>query len=343
MHDHHWRVSRTVEAAPWDAFVEAADHSTLFHSASWQRVLQQAFDIEIVRLGAWRGETLVGVLPLGIVRRPLAGSVIISLPFAVHAGVITDDPQAGRRLEQSALDLAAERGAAYVELRGREPGALELPTTRHFYTFERTLDPDPEVNLRNVPRKQRAMVRKGIGQGLEAVAERELSTFHALYARSVRNLGTPIYPKRYFEALARVLGDTCEILTVYAGGRAVSSVPSFRHRDRLMPYYAGGLPDARRLHAFDYMYWMLMRRACEGGVRIFDYGRSIDGTGSFAFKKNWGFQPTPLHYRFGGLGDAKVPDLTPSNPAYRLAVSAWKKLPVRVANRIGPLTWPFLA
>ena len=109
-----------------------------------------------------------------------------------------------------------------------------------------------------------------------------------------------------------------------------------------MPYYAGGLANARAVSAFDFMYWSLMRAASARGVEVFDYGRSVEGTGAFAFKKNWGFEPTPLFYRFGALGDRQVPELTPDNPRYRLAIWAWKQLPLPIANRLGPCLWPLL-
>ena len=135
-----------------------------------------------------------------------------------------------------------------------------------------------------------------------------------------------------------MFGDDCEVLTVLSPqGEAVSGVLSFYFRDEVLPYYAGDLPAARELAANDFKYWELMRRACEGGVRVFDYGRSKRGTGSFDFKKNWGFEPAPLHYEYQLFRRDTVPQNNPSNPKYQRAIEAWRKLPRGVVNAIGPL------
>jgi len=246
-------------------------------------------------------------------------------------------------LERRAIAMAEKEGAQHLELRGRDPGSLSLPCVQRFYTFERTLDADPDANLLLIPRKQRAMVRKGIAQGLEADFGTDVETFYALYARSVRDLGTPVYPRRYFAALIENLGERCEMLVVRHGGIPISAVLSFRYRNRIMPYYAGSVPIARSLYAFDFMYWSLMRDASARGIEVFDFGRSVENTGAFAFKKNWGFEPQPLYYRFGALGTRQAPELTPNNPRYRFAIWAWKHLPLPIANRLGPWLWPMLA
>ncbi len=149
--------------------------------------------------------------------------------------------------------------------------------------------------------------------------------------------GTPALPKRYFEALQRVFGRDVEVLTVLGpDGAPVSSVLSFYFRDEVLPYYAGDAVAARELAANDFKYWELMRRACERGLRVFDYGRSKRDTGSFDFKKNWGFEPEPLHYEFVlRRGDA-IPQNNPSNPKYQAMIAVWRRLPIGIANAIGP-------
>jgi FemAB-related protein (PEP-CTERM system-associated) len=137
--------------------------------------------------------------------------------------------------------------------------------------------------------------------------------------------------------LQRVFGRECEVLTVTdARGAPLSSVLSFYFRDEVLPYYAGDHVRARDLAANDFKYWELMRRACERGCRVFDYGRSKQGTGSFDFKKNWGFEPTPLHYEYRLLRRDTVPQNNPANPKYRAFIALWQRLPLSVANALGP-------
>ena len=159
---------------------------------------------------------------------------------------------------------------------------------------------------------------------------------HAIYSESVRNLGTPVFGKKYFRVLRDEFADCSDIVTITSGGRAVASVLNFYFRDQVLPYYGGGTPAARALAANDFMYWEVMRRACERGCRVFDFGRSKVGTGSYAFKHNWGFPAVPLRYQFRLAPGRTMPDLNPLNPKLQLFVGAWKRLPLPVTRLLGP-------
>jgi len=187
-----------------------------------------------------------------------------------------------------------------------------------------------------IPRKQRAMVRKGIKAELESTLDDGVDRLHAIYAESVRNLGTPVFSKHWFHALREVFGEDCDVLTVTAAGAPVASVMNFYFRDEVLPYYGGGTAEARDLAANDFMYWEVMSRAALRGCRLFDFGRGKIGTGSFSFKKNWGFEPEPLRYAYRLRAGASIPDINPLNLKYRLFIGAWKRLPLPVANALGP-------
>jgi FemAB-related protein (PEP-CTERM system-associated) len=199
------------------------------------------------------------------------------------------------------------------------------------------MDPDPEKNLLAIPRKQRRMVRQGIKAGLSAEIDLDVGRFYEIYATSVRNLGTPVFSRKYFEILREVFGAECQVLTVIRGGRAISSVLSFYFRDEVLPYYAGSVPAARQVAGNDFMYWELMRRACAQGIRVFDYGRSKKGTGSYSFKKNWGFEPKPLSYQYLLINAKSVPDMSPLNPRYRLLIKLWSHMPLSISKWMGPI------
>ena len=204
-------------------------------------------------------------------------------------------------------------------------------------TFRKDLLPDVDANLLAIPRKQRAMVRKGIKQGLSSEIDKSVDRFFALYADNVHRHGTPPFAKQYFVRLMEVFGDACEIMTVIDDhGSPVSGVLSFYFRDEVLPYYAGDTLGARDLAANDFKYWELMRRACERGLRTFDYGRSKIGTGSFDFKKNWGFESMPLAYEYQLIKRADVPQNNPLNPKYRAFIALWRRLPKFAANALGP-------
>ncbi len=159
---------------------------------------------------------------------------------------------------------------------------------------------------------------------------------YACYAESVRNLGTPVFPKKYFAILKEVFRDDCEVLTITHEGAPVAGVMSFYFKDEVLPYYGGGTFAARKLYANDFMYWQVMENAREKGLRIFDYGRSKVDSGSYRFKKHWGFEPVPLAYSYHLVKATDVPNVNPNNPKFKIFVDTWRKLPIGIANRVGP-------
>ena len=227
----------------------------------------------------------------------------------------------------------------YVEYRNLAETHTDWACNADLYaTFRKRLDPDPERNFRAIPRKQRAMVRKAMKAELRGEFDPEVDRFFSIYAESVRNLGTPVLPERYFQTLNEEFGDDCQVLTITTrAGVPVSSVMSFYFGEEVLPYYGGGTAAARRDAANDFMYWELMRRACSSGVRVFDFGRSKRGTGSFAFKTHWGFAPQALHYEYKLLRRSEIPAINPLNTRYRFLIALWKRLPLPISNAIGPL------
>lgn len=321
----------------WDAFVEQCPEATFFHYSAWRSVIHQAFGHEPYYLYAERDGSLEGILPLTHIKSRLFGNALISAPFCVYGGVAAQSADARSALDLAARSLAERLGVDYLEYRNRDRSVADLTTKDLYVTFRKELYADPEENLRAIPRKQRAVVRKGIKANLKSDWDDELDRFYAAYSESVRNLGTPVFSKTYFRILKDAFGDRSDILTVTYDGRAISSVMNFYFRDEVLPYYGGGTQEARHLKANDFMYWELMRRSCERGIRIFDYGRSKVDSGSYSFKKNWGFVPEPLYYQYHLVKAKTLPDISPMNPKYRLFIGAWKRLPVSVTNVLGPV------
>jgi FemAB-related protein (PEP-CTERM system-associated) len=327
----------TVQATRWDAFVADCASATFFHKAGWQKIVGEVFRHRTCFLYAERDGKIEGILPLGHVKSRLFGNALVSLPFAVYGGVAAINPEARAVLESRAQAIAGQLGVDHLELRNMEQRHPDWPTQDLYVSFRKTLEPDVEANMLAIPRKQRAMVRKGIKNGLRSEIDTTVDRFFALYADNVHRHGTPAMPRHYFTRLMQEFGKDCEILTVVdEDGRPLSSVLSFYFRDEVLPYYAGDDLSARELAANDFKYWELMRRACERGVRIFDYGRSKQGTGPYAFKKNWGFEPQPLFYEYCLYRRDSIPQNNPNNAKYRLLIEAWRRMPIGLANWLGP-------
>jgi FemAB-related protein (PEP-CTERM system-associated) len=328
-------------AARWDAYVLACPQATFFHRAAWQDILREVFRHEayfLYALSDGPDARITGVLPLGHIDSPLFGNALTSLPFTVYGGVAADDEASAAALEAEAQRLAQQLGVDHLELRQMNRQHAGWPRQDLYVTFRKAILPDEEANMLAIPRKQRAMVRKGIKNGLKSAIDPGIDRFFALYADNVRRHGTPAQSRRYFQALQRHFGADCEVLTVTGpDGRALSSVLSFYFRDEVLPYYAGDDEAARDLAANDFKYWELMRRACARGLKVFDYGRSKVGTGPYAFKRNWGFEPAPLHYEFCLYKRDGVPQNNPNNPRYKLMIATWRRLPLPLANWLGPM------
>ena len=321
----------------WDKYVENSPAATFFHQSGWKEVVEKAFTHKAYYLYAESQGKITGILPLVHIKSPLFGNALISNAFCVYGGIVADDQETFQALDQEACTLARQLGVDHVEFRNRQHITPQRPYKKDLYvTFRKELDPDNEKNLLAIPRKQRAVVRKGIKAGLVSVIDEDIERLFQAYSESVRNLGTPVFPKKYFKILKEVFKEQCEVMSVEHQGKLIASVMNFYFRDEVLPYYGGGTAQARVIYGNDFMYWEVMRRAVEKGVRVFDYGRSKIGTGSYRFKKHWGFEETPLFYEFELVKADSMPDINPLNPKYKLFIAAWKKLPLAVSQMIGP-------
>jgi FemAB-related protein (PEP-CTERM system-associated) len=200
------------------------------------------------------------------------------------------------------------------------------------------LDTDPESILLSVPRKTRAEIRAGVHNGLEFKEDAiGIDDFYAIYSRSVRDLGTPVFSKRLFSNGPRILGSDCRIFSVHWQGKPVAAVWTLFYKDEVIPYYGGSIREYNRLAVNNFMYWMLIQYGCQHGYKVFDFGRSKKGTGSFDFKKRWGMTMSVLPYQYRLLLEESLPDTSPLNPKFSLGIRLWRKLPLPVANTLGPL------
>ncbi len=326
----------------WDTFVVAHPDASFFHLSRWARVIERAFGHRTHYLLAKESERIVGVLPLARVRSVLFGDALSSTPFCVYGGAVANSENIRRALEDRAAELARELQVDHLELRNTRVTRTDWPTKDLYATFRKTLDPDPEKNMLAIPRKQRAEVRAGIKNNLQIEFDRDSKRLFDIYSTSVRALGTPVFSRHYFDVLLEEFGDACEIATVVHQGTPVAGLLTFWFRDEVLPYYGGGLPAARPLSAYDFLYWNLMHRACERGTRIYDFGRSKVETGPYRYKKHWGFEPKPLPYAYHLVRSASVPNLSPTNPKYRYFIEAWKRTPLPVTQMLGPMLAKYL-
>ncbi len=325
------------DRALWDAFVRDHPQATAFHLSAWGRAIEKTFGHKAYYLAAIRGQDMLGILPLIHVKSRLFGQSLVSNAFAVYGGPVAVSEDAHAVLDGAAWGLAEKLGIKVLEYRNQQRLRPDWVSKSETYaTFKRSLAGSSDDNLKAIPRKQRAEVRKSLDKNLDVLIDRDADRHFAVYAESVRNLGTPVFPKSLFRNLLETYGDEANVLTVMHAGKPISSVLSLYFRNEVLPYYGGGVDQARELRGNDHMYWMLMEHARERGCTSFDFGRSKYGTGAFSFKKNWGFEAVPLHYEFKLAAGGEMPDINPLNPKYKAMVAIWQRLPLPLANIMGP-------
>lgn len=321
----------------WDEFVRASGEGTPFHLTAWKRAVEDAFGHRPHYLMARRAGAIEAVLPLFEVPGFFGGRRLISVPYGVYGGICAATRNARLALLEAAEALARRLQVDYLELRNVHDQGLALPTKDLYVTFFREIAPTDEENLEAIPRKQRRMVRQGFKHGLRAeIGQNHLDGCYDIYAHSVRNLGSPVFPRALFRALAAAFDKECRVLGVWREGKMVGAVLTLFFQDRVLPYYGGALREALPYAVNDFMYWELMRYAASEGYRVFDFGRSRIGTGSYDFKRHWGFEPRPLPYQYVLVRAGSVPDLNPSNPRFRWAIKAWQRMPLGVTKWLGP-------
>lgn len=332
----------------WDEFVLSQPEGTFFHLWRWREILQRSFGYKPFYLSAEEEGQIHGVLPLFLVNSLIFGRSIVAVPLGVYGGVVARSEQAVAILLHQAMEMARRGKARYLEFRGNPYSEMPLGNSmigeslsfkqKNLYvTFIGAIDPEEETNLSRIPRKQRRMIRQGQKHGLNSVIDnRRLREFYEVYAASVRNLGTPVYSFQYFENLVQGFGNQCKILLVEHQGRVVAGVMVFFYKDQVIPYYGGALKEYLHLAPSDFMYWELMRYGGANGYKIFDFGRSKIGSGSFNFKRHWGFEPRPLPYWYHSINGHNIPDTSPLNPKLQWAIRLWRGLPLQLTMVLGP-------
>jgi len=331
------RFATEQDADNWDAYVYAHAQGSFFHRYGWKRLLEKLYGFPGHYLVAEQGSAIVGVFPLGEVKHLLFGHSLVSVPFCVYGGVLADSAEIQTSLETEAMRLAKDLKVDHLEVRNEKPQRDDwLRKDSLYVTFKRDLSDDHEANMQAIPRKQRAMVRKGIKAGLVGELDPGVDYLYQAYSESVRNLGTPVLSKKHFQAIRDEFEGDVDVVAIKHEGRVVAAVMNYYFRDQVLPFYGGGINAARSLAANDFMYWEVMTRAVEKGCKVFDFGRSKIDTGAYRFKKHWGFEPEPLNYEYFLVKATQMPELNPNNPKYALFINAWKKLPVGVSRTVGP-------
>jgi FemAB-related protein (PEP-CTERM system-associated) len=331
-------IAAAVDEHEWDAYVLSHPDATGHHRWRWRRVIEETFGQRTEYFAVRRGERLVGVLPLVRFRSFLFGRSLISLPFLNYGGVLADDEAAGRALLREARRVALEERARHIELRHRRRHFAELPVRAHKVAMVKRLPDSAEQAWSGLDRKVRNQVRKAQKSGLQATwGGLELVTgFYSVFAENMRDLGTPVYSRRLFESALQHFAGDVTLLLVHLGPEVVAGGVVSTFRDTVEVHWAASRQCHRSLCPNHILYWTVIEWATKRGLQFLDFGRSTPGEGTYNFKAQWGAEAEALYWEYVLVKDAEPPDHGPTNPAFALAIQAWKRLPLVVSNTIGP-------
>ncbi len=329
----------------WDDFVNAHKQCTLYHLRGWKNVLTDEFGFRAHYLMAVDDAgSVLGILPLFIMRDIFGGKYLVSNPFSNYAGVCSEDQQVRDALIDYACDLARKEDVKYIEFRHiSERKASSFPAKESFVNFMLEIDTDLEKMWKALSSRNRGKVRKAEKSGLIVDrGHKYLNAFYEIFTRNLRRLGTPVFSISFFEKLLNEFPDQTDIFVLNLNAKTVSAMFMFKFKDTIAEPWVGSLVEYNKIYVNNLLYWKAICYAHENGFRYFDFGRSTDGTGTYKFKKQWQAVPEPLYYEYY-LNKAKsIPKVDAVDNKYQFFINVWKKLPLAVTNFIGPKIVKFL-
>jgi serine/alanine adding enzyme len=327
-----------INPSCWDAYVNSHPDASVYHRWYWGQVVEQTYGHKAYYLAATEGETLWGALPLVFMKSRIFGDFLVSTPFSSYGGVLSNIPEARSLLLEKAVELAQELGARHVELRQGDPCEVGWKETSAKVRMEVELPGRAEELWKRLSTGMRNKVRNAQKNKLEIEwhAQEAVGEFYSVFAKNMRDLGTPVYPKIWFENLCRQFTGQVRIIILRDGGEPVAAGFVTLFRDVAELPWSASLRESRKKYSAVAMYWALLEWASQNGYRRVDLGRCTPGSGTYEFKRHWPCKEIPLRWYYWLSPGTPLPQLRPENPRYRWATQMWRKLPVAVANWLGP-------
>ena len=328
-------IAADRDASEWDRYATGHPDASGYHVWAWRGVFARAFGHESIYLVARDGPRIAGVLPLVFINSLVFGRSLTSLPFLNYGGIAADSPDAADVLLAAATEVGREQRCRHVELRHVARRFPALPCKEHKVAMQLRLETGMwdrlDHKVRNQIRKaQKSELTSEYG-GVELLAD-----FYCVFARNMRDLGTPVYGRRFFEEVLRSFPERTRIHVVRLKGTPVAAGITYQTGRGVEVPWASSVRDFNALCPNHLLYWSMIERAVADGCDVLDFGRSTPHEGTYKFKEQWGARPVPLHWEYALMRGAALPNASPTNPKFQLAIKMWKKLPVSIATRVGP-------
>ena len=322
----------------WEDYVTSHARASNYHQVGWKTVIERSFGHQTRYLLAMEKGEVVGLLPLAILKSRLFGRSVVSLPFLNYGGLLASSVEAEESLVAAARDLAYEEEAPSVELRHWDAHGIGLIPKQHKVTMLLHLDSDSETQWKHFTAKVRNQIRKAEKSGLTVqIGGKELLTdFYAMFARNMRDLGTPVYGRVFFESILEVFPLDTRIFVVKLKDTSVAAGLSTIFQKTIEVPWAGSLAEHRSMCPNMLLYWEAIQYGIQQGMNTFDFGRSTPGEEIYEFIAQSGAKAYPLVWEYWTKDGAPLPNISPTNAKFALAIKMWKKLPLSLANLLGP-------
>lgn len=323
----------------WDDFVRDSPCTTFYHQTGWRNVIERTYGHKPYYLFAEENNQILGILPLFLINDMFWGKRLVSLPFCSYGSICSGDKSAAEAMMAQANELMMHLNTRYVELRCLDDDIVTdgLPVNDLYSTYLLRLSADPDIIWRQMNQKRRNTIRKAVKYGLTIVSSKDdVEDFYGLYAQNMRDLGTPVHNAIFFRELKTEFPDNVRAMLVQYEGKIIAGIHLLLFNGTLTSGWAASLRDYLYYAPNDLLYWEAIKYGCEQGFEYFDFGRSLAGAGSARFKKEWGSAEVKLKYCYL-LNTDKMPHLNPSIPKYARLAKIWRRLPLTIANRLGPL------
>jgi FemAB-related protein (PEP-CTERM system-associated) len=333
------------DEALWDHFVMGHAQASGYHTLAWRAVISKAFGHRTYYLMARdEGGTIRGVLPLVLTESPMFGCFLTSMAFFNYGGVLADCADVRFALLSAVAELAKNVGATHIELRQTEPIETDWPVRSRKVSMRLALPSDYESLLKAFPSKLRSQIRRAQKEGMDVSVggEELLEDYYRVFARCMRDLGTPVYAKGFFQSIVEAFPKEVRLCVVSLKGIPLASGLLYGFRSRLEIPWAASDKRYSRLAPNMLLYGAVLEFACREGFKEFDFGRSSRESGTYRFKEQWGAKPVSLHWYYWLRDGGPLPELNPQNPKYALAIRLWQHLPVSVTTTVGPMIAKYL-
>jgi FemAB-related protein (PEP-CTERM system-associated) len=329
---------REATDTEWDAYVHVHPERSAYHYSGWPRLISRAFGHQAVMLAATAGDRIVGVLPLIVMKSRMFGRFVVSLPFLNEGGVLADDGSAEVALIDAAVNVTKQAGADYLELRHMRRHSAALAERTHKVAMSLPLRGTLDEQWQALDRKVRNQVRKAEKSGVEVTSGglELVEAFYGVFARNMRDLGTPVFGVELFRQTVRTFPDNTRVFCAYHRGQPVAASIVHWRGVSMEVIWASALRESNPVSANVLLYWHMLQLAIGQRCAVFEFGRCTPGEGPYQFKKQWGAEPRPLVWEYWYAREAVDVDKTPRNPKYKAAVAIWQRLPVGLTTIVGP-------